>query len=142
LEQKCEAQHDQLLKSDKKTKTVASMAAEESARRNAVVEFVKFLDNEVFKIFPFLFTWCSLFLYPWYYWICVTLQPEGYHLYSSKLFNLMDLEVKLQNLMDLEVKSSLFFSLDEVYFYILDTIGFALHFNQMDLEVKLQNSTK
>jgi hypothetical protein len=54
----------------------------------------------------------------------------------------MDLEVKLQNLMDLEVKSSLFFSLDEVYFYILDTIGFALHFNLMDLEVKLQNSTK
>ncbi|TVU51026.1 hypothetical protein EJB05_02429 [Eragrostis curvula] len=46
LKQKCEAQHEQLQKSDKKAKTAASMAAEESSRRNAVVEFVKFLDNE------------------------------------------------------------------------------------------------
>jgi hypothetical protein len=53
LKQKCEAQHDQLLKSDKKAKTVATMAAEESARRNSVVEFVRFLDNEVFKNLPF-----------------------------------------------------------------------------------------
>ncbi|KAL6615859.1 hypothetical protein ACP70R_038129 [Stipagrostis hirtigluma subsp. patula] len=46
LKQKCEAQHEQLQKSDKKAKTAASMAAEESNRRNAAVEFVKFIDNE------------------------------------------------------------------------------------------------
>uniref|UniRef100_A0A0E0JMX1 FYVE-type domain-containing protein n=1 Tax=Oryza punctata TaxID=4537 RepID=A0A0E0JMX1_ORYPU len=47
LKQKCEAQHEQLQISDKKTKTVVSMATEESTRCNTVVEFVKFLDNEL-----------------------------------------------------------------------------------------------
>jgi len=47
LKQKCEGQHEQLQKSDKKAKSVASMAAEESTKRNAAVEFVKFLDNEL-----------------------------------------------------------------------------------------------
>uniref|UniRef100_A0A0D9YDP2 FYVE-type domain-containing protein n=1 Tax=Oryza glumipatula TaxID=40148 RepID=A0A0D9YDP2_9ORYZ len=47
LKQKCEAQHEQLQISDKKTKTVVSMATEEYTRCSAVVEFVKFLDNEL-----------------------------------------------------------------------------------------------
>ncbi|OEL22807.1 putative E3 ubiquitin-protein ligase HERC1 [Dichanthelium oligosanthes] len=47
LKQKCEAQHEQLQKSDKKAKSVASMATEESNKRNAAVDFVKFLDNEL-----------------------------------------------------------------------------------------------
>ncbi|XP_052140481.1 PH, RCC1 and FYVE domains-containing protein 1-like isoform X2 [Oryza glaberrima] len=47
LKQKCEAQHEQLQISDKKTKTVVSMAMEEYTRCSAVVEFVKFLDNEL-----------------------------------------------------------------------------------------------
>ncbi|CAO1947833.1 unnamed protein product [Urochloa humidicola] len=47
LKQKCEAQHEQLQKSDKKAKSVASMAAEESTKRSAAMEFVKFLDNEL-----------------------------------------------------------------------------------------------
>ncbi|KAG2600069.1 PH, RCC1 and FYVE domains-containing protein 1-like [Panicum virgatum] len=47
LKQKCEAQHEQLQKSDKKAKSVAFLAAEESTKRNAAVEFVKFLDNEL-----------------------------------------------------------------------------------------------
>ncbi|KAG0539071.1 hypothetical protein BDA96_03G291000 [Sorghum bicolor] len=47
LKQKCEAQHEQLQKSDKKAKSVASMATEESSKRNAAVEFVKFLDHEL-----------------------------------------------------------------------------------------------
>ncbi|KAL6840503.1 hypothetical protein ACP4OV_030313 [Aristida adscensionis] len=46
LKQKCEAQHEQVQKSDKKAKSAASVAAEESTRRNAAVEFVKFIDNE------------------------------------------------------------------------------------------------
>ncbi|KAL5222691.1 hypothetical protein ABZP36_027404 [Zizania latifolia] len=47
LKQKCEAQHEQLQKSDKKAKTVVSMATEESTRCNTVVEFAKFLDKEL-----------------------------------------------------------------------------------------------
>uniref|UniRef100_A0A0E0C6M9 FYVE-type domain-containing protein n=1 Tax=Oryza meridionalis TaxID=40149 RepID=A0A0E0C6M9_9ORYZ len=47
LKQKCEAQHEQLQISDKKTKTVVSMATEEYTRCSTVVEFVKFLDNEL-----------------------------------------------------------------------------------------------
>ncbi|RCV26929.1 hypothetical protein SETIT_5G285000v2 [Setaria italica] len=47
LKHKCEAQHEQLQKSDKRAKSVASMAAEESTKRNAAMEFVKFLDNEL-----------------------------------------------------------------------------------------------
>ena len=47
LKQKCEAQHEQLQKSDKKAKSVASMATEESSKRNAAVEFVKYVDHEV-----------------------------------------------------------------------------------------------
>lgn len=47
MKQKCEAQHEQLQKSDKKAKSVASMAAEESTKHNTATEFVKFLDSEV-----------------------------------------------------------------------------------------------
>ncbi|KAF8676200.1 hypothetical protein HU200_047071 [Digitaria exilis] len=47
LKQKCEAQHEQLQKSDKKAKSVASVAAEESTKHNTAVEFVRLLDSEL-----------------------------------------------------------------------------------------------
>ncbi|KAJ1284972.1 hypothetical protein BS78_03G245700 [Paspalum vaginatum] len=50
LKQKCEAQHEQLQKSDKKAKSIATMAAEESTKHNAAMEFVRFLNNELKSI--------------------------------------------------------------------------------------------
>lgn len=47
LKQKCEAQDEQLQKSERTAKNAASIAAEESARRNAVLEFIRFLDSEL-----------------------------------------------------------------------------------------------
>lgn len=55
MKQKCEAQHEQLQKSDKKAKSVASVAAEESTKHNTAVEFVRLLDSEVLLQFPFYF---------------------------------------------------------------------------------------
>ena len=77
LKQKCEGQHEQLQKSDKKAKSVASMAAEESTKRNAAVEFVKFLDNEVLLRFPFIFiSLCFVSLILWIYIICSNLKDS------------------------------------------------------------------
>ncbi|KAL6610595.1 hypothetical protein ACP70R_040564 [Stipagrostis hirtigluma subsp. patula] len=50
LKQKCEAQEEQLQKSERKAKNSASMAAEESSRRNSVMEFVRLLDSELKSI--------------------------------------------------------------------------------------------
>jgi hypothetical protein len=47
LKQKCETQDEQLQKAERKAKQAASMASEESARRNTVLDFVKHLDSEV-----------------------------------------------------------------------------------------------
>lgn len=47
LKQKCEVQDEQLQKSEKRAKSAASLASEESARRNAVLDFVRFLDSEL-----------------------------------------------------------------------------------------------
>uniref|UniRef100_A0A0D3GAE3 FYVE-type domain-containing protein n=1 Tax=Oryza barthii TaxID=65489 RepID=A0A0D3GAE3_9ORYZ len=47
LKQKCETQDEQLQKAERKAKQAASMASEESARRNTVLDFVKHLDSEL-----------------------------------------------------------------------------------------------
>lgn len=47
LKQKCEVQDDQLQKAEKRAKSSASLAAEESARRNSMLDFVRFLDSEL-----------------------------------------------------------------------------------------------
>ncbi|KAG8093262.1 hypothetical protein GUJ93_ZPchr0012g21387 [Zizania palustris] len=47
LKQKCEAQDEQLQKSERKAEQAATMASEESARRNAVLELIKNLDSEL-----------------------------------------------------------------------------------------------
>ncbi|KAL6849003.1 hypothetical protein ACP4OV_021586 [Aristida adscensionis] len=50
LRQKCEAQEEQLQKSERKAKNSASIAAEESSRRNGVLEFVRLVDSELKSI--------------------------------------------------------------------------------------------
>jgi hypothetical protein len=47
LKQKCDAQEEQLQKAERRAENSASIAAEESSRRNGVLEFIRFLDNEV-----------------------------------------------------------------------------------------------
>lgn len=47
LKQKCDAQEEQLQKAERRAEHSASTAAEESSRRNGVLEFIRFLDNEV-----------------------------------------------------------------------------------------------
>nr|CAB3464573.1 unnamed protein product [Digitaria exilis] len=50
LKQKCDAQEEQLQKTERRAENSASLAAEESSRRNRVLEFIKFLDNELKSI--------------------------------------------------------------------------------------------
>ncbi|PUZ64956.1 hypothetical protein GQ55_3G184500 [Panicum hallii var. hallii] len=50
LKQKCDAQEEQLQKSERRAESSASIAAEESSRRNGVLEFIRFLDNELKSI--------------------------------------------------------------------------------------------
>ncbi|CAN6341219.1 unnamed protein product [Urochloa humidicola] len=50
LKQKCDAQEEQLQKSERRAENSASTAAEESSKRNAVLEFIRFLDNELKSI--------------------------------------------------------------------------------------------
>ncbi|XP_062180310.1 PH, RCC1 and FYVE domains-containing protein 1-like isoform X1 [Phragmites australis] len=50
LKQKCEAQEEQLQKSERRAEHSASIAAAESSRRNDVLEFIRFLDNELRSI--------------------------------------------------------------------------------------------
>ncbi|KAG2617793.1 PH, RCC1 and FYVE domains-containing protein 1-like [Panicum virgatum] len=50
LKQKCDAQEEQLQKSERRAENSASIAAEESSRRNGVLEFIRFLDNELKSI--------------------------------------------------------------------------------------------
>ncbi|RCV16720.1 hypothetical protein SETIT_3G160900v2 [Setaria italica] len=50
LKQKCDAQEEQLQKSERKTENSSSIAAEESSRCNSVLEFIRFLDNELKSI--------------------------------------------------------------------------------------------
>ena len=47
LKQKCDAQEEQLQKAERRAENSASIAAEESSRRNGILEFIRFLDNEV-----------------------------------------------------------------------------------------------
>ncbi|KAJ1263895.1 hypothetical protein BS78_09G221200 [Paspalum vaginatum] len=50
LKQKCEAQEEQLQKSERRAENSASLAAEESSKCNGIVEFIRFLDNELKSI--------------------------------------------------------------------------------------------
>uniref|UniRef100_A0A804Q510 Regulator of chromosome condensation (RCC1) family protein n=1 Tax=Zea mays TaxID=4577 RepID=A0A804Q510_MAIZE len=50
LKQKCDAQEEQLQKAERRAEHSASTAAEESSRRNGVLEFIRFLDNELKSI--------------------------------------------------------------------------------------------
>jgi len=50
LKQKCDAQEEQLQKSERRAENSASIAAEESSKRNGVLEFIRFLDNELKSI--------------------------------------------------------------------------------------------
>uniref|UniRef100_A0A0A9CB76 Uncharacterized protein n=1 Tax=Arundo donax TaxID=35708 RepID=A0A0A9CB76_ARUDO len=47
LRHKCEAQEEQLQKSERRAENSASIAAEESSRRNGLLEFISFIDNEL-----------------------------------------------------------------------------------------------
>lgn len=47
LKQKCEVQDEQLQKSERRAKSAASLAAEESTRRNSMLDFIRFLDTEL-----------------------------------------------------------------------------------------------
>uniref|UniRef100_A0A452ZR06 E3 ubiquitin-protein ligase HERC1 n=1 Tax=Aegilops tauschii subsp. strangulata TaxID=200361 RepID=A0A452ZR06_AEGTS len=47
LKQKCEVQDEQLQKSERRAKSAASLAAEESSRRNSMLDFIRFLDTEL-----------------------------------------------------------------------------------------------
>lgn len=55
MNHKCEAHHEQLQKSDKKAKSDTSMADAESTKCNAAIDFVKFLENEVWLRISFIF---------------------------------------------------------------------------------------